>query len=168
MVPAETPGVDISFDLKFEKARNRTPDNRADFETIRGTLAGDRWEHQKLEAVQASTKAALRMTKIREAAVAAVYATRGLPVAVAGWPGELAPEGGWFNCGTIQRRDEAIYKLSTAVKQAIDHMAGENVPRPDIYAGLEAAVADGELLHRSSDKNTRDAAGYDVAATTQL
>jgi hypothetical protein len=166
MTPAETPGVDISFYLKFEKARNRTPDNRADFEAVRVTLAEDRWECQRLEAVAAATKAAMRMTKIQKAVVAAVYATRGYApmefTNATDWPNELQPAEGWFNCGTIQRRNGGIYKLSDAVKQAIDHMVGENVPRPDIYAALEAAVADGELTYRSMDKNSRDAAGYDV------
>jgi hypothetical protein len=161
MTPAETPGVDISFDLKFEKKRNATPDNRADFETVRVTLAGDKWECQRLETIRASDKAALRKIKIQEAVVAAVYATRGRPVAVAGWPGDLRPNG-WLECGTIQRREGTIYKLADVVKQAIDHMVGENVPRPDIYAGLEAAVAAGELTYRPSDRNFREAAGYDV------
>ena len=148
--------------MKFEKKRNSTPNNRADYDPVRVTLAEDRWECQRLETIRASDKAALRKIKIQEAAVAAVYATRGHAVAVAGWPRDLKPEGGWFECGPIQRRKEGIYKLSDAVKQAIDHMVGENVPRPDVYAGLEAAVADGELTYRTSDRNFRDAAGYDV------
>jgi hypothetical protein len=36
-------GADIAFDLKFTKARERTPENRNDFEPVRITPAGDRW-----------------------------------------------------------------------------------------------------------------------------
>ena len=42
--PIEHDSTDIAFALKFEKARNRTPDNRADFETVQIQLADDLWE----------------------------------------------------------------------------------------------------------------------------
>jgi hypothetical protein len=35
--------ADIAFNLKFPKARERTPDNRSDFEDATITLAGDQW-----------------------------------------------------------------------------------------------------------------------------
>jgi hypothetical protein len=36
--------VDISFKLEFRKARERRPDNRADFETVTVALVDDKWE----------------------------------------------------------------------------------------------------------------------------
>lgn len=39
----ENPGADISFSLKFTKARERTPDNRGDFEDAMIRLADDQW-----------------------------------------------------------------------------------------------------------------------------
>ena len=38
---------DIAFTLKFTKARERTPDNRADFEPVTMSLRGDEWHHGK-------------------------------------------------------------------------------------------------------------------------
>jgi hypothetical protein len=40
---AKNTAVDIAFNLEFTKARERAPHNRADFETVTITLAGDRW-----------------------------------------------------------------------------------------------------------------------------
>jgi hypothetical protein len=42
--PIEHENTDIAFALKFEKARNRTPDNWADFATAQIQLADDCWE----------------------------------------------------------------------------------------------------------------------------
>ena len=42
--PIEHANTDIAFALKFEKARNRMPDNRTDFETVQIQLADDHWE----------------------------------------------------------------------------------------------------------------------------
>src|SRR4051812_2717596 len=42
--------TDVSFQLEFRKARERMPDNRADFETITVALAGDAWQHGTGEA----------------------------------------------------------------------------------------------------------------------
>ena len=39
----ERPGADIAFSLKFTKARERAPHNRADFEPVTITLATDQW-----------------------------------------------------------------------------------------------------------------------------
>ena len=39
--------ADISFTLSFPKARERTPDNRSDFETAKITLRADRWESSR-------------------------------------------------------------------------------------------------------------------------
>jgi len=43
MERVERPEADIAFKLKFEKARERTPDNRNDFEPAVITLKGDDW-----------------------------------------------------------------------------------------------------------------------------
>lgn len=40
----EDADADIAFRLSFTKARERTPDNRTDFEPVNVRLAGDRWE----------------------------------------------------------------------------------------------------------------------------
>ena len=40
----ERDDVDISFKLEFRKARERTPSNRADFESVTIALVDDRWE----------------------------------------------------------------------------------------------------------------------------
>jgi hypothetical protein len=42
--PIEHENTDIAFALKFEKARNRSPENRADFATVQIQLADDRWQ----------------------------------------------------------------------------------------------------------------------------
>jgi hypothetical protein len=44
------PVADISFILKFAKARDRTPDNRDDFKAVSITLERDRWLAEKVEA----------------------------------------------------------------------------------------------------------------------
>jgi hypothetical protein len=43
----ERPDADLAFMLKFTKARGKTPSNRADFEPIVVTLAGDRWASER-------------------------------------------------------------------------------------------------------------------------
>jgi hypothetical protein len=50
MERADKGDADIAFTLRFTKARERTPDNRADFEPVTMTLIKDRWEHELLEA----------------------------------------------------------------------------------------------------------------------
>jgi hypothetical protein len=47
MEAIERPEVDIAFKCKFSKARERTPDNRADFDPAVITLAGDRWTSER-------------------------------------------------------------------------------------------------------------------------
>ena len=39
----EHPGTDVSFELKFEKARERNPSNRADFQPVKIALVRDKW-----------------------------------------------------------------------------------------------------------------------------
>jgi hypothetical protein len=43
----ERPEADIAFSLKFTKARERTPENRAEFEPAIITLAGDAWSSER-------------------------------------------------------------------------------------------------------------------------
>jgi hypothetical protein len=45
MERVETPGADLSFSLKFTKARERTPENRADFDPVTMSLQDDQWSH---------------------------------------------------------------------------------------------------------------------------
>lgn len=47
MEEVERPDADISFNLNFTKARERTPDNRADFETATISLVADRWNSSR-------------------------------------------------------------------------------------------------------------------------
>jgi hypothetical protein len=43
--------ADIAFTLKFTKARQRTPENRADFATVKITLEGDVWSFKTNEPI---------------------------------------------------------------------------------------------------------------------
>lgn len=45
--PVKRPDADIACLAKFTKARERTPDNRGDFEATVITLAGDTWTSEK-------------------------------------------------------------------------------------------------------------------------
>jgi hypothetical protein len=47
METVERPDADIAFALKFTKARERTPDNRADFEPAVITLSNDEWASER-------------------------------------------------------------------------------------------------------------------------
>lgn len=42
----DRPDTDIAFTLSFSKARERSPLNRSDFETVAITLAGDEWQRE--------------------------------------------------------------------------------------------------------------------------
>lgn len=50
MERVERPNADIAFGLKFTKARERAPHNRADFEPMIITLAKDRWDFESADA----------------------------------------------------------------------------------------------------------------------
>jgi hypothetical protein len=45
MERVELPGADLAFTLKFTKARERTPENRNDFEPVTMQLVGDQWQY---------------------------------------------------------------------------------------------------------------------------
>jgi hypothetical protein len=53
MERVDRPDLDIAFKLTFPKARERTPDNRSDFEPTIITLAADRWSSERGEQVKA-------------------------------------------------------------------------------------------------------------------
>src|SRR5207245_1588046 len=42
----ERDDTDISFSMKFTKARERRPDNRDDFQDVKIALVNDQWEHE--------------------------------------------------------------------------------------------------------------------------
>jgi AAA domain len=44
--PVERDDTDISFAMKFEKARERTPTNRDDFQDVKIALVNDQWEYE--------------------------------------------------------------------------------------------------------------------------
>jgi hypothetical protein len=52
----EQPGTDIAFQMKFTKARERRPDNRADFETTLITLAEDTWSSERGGHLRSTTR----------------------------------------------------------------------------------------------------------------
>jgi hypothetical protein len=58
MEEIERPGADVAFRLKFDKARERTPDNRADFEEVVITLANDAWSSEPGGRIGTAKKAA--------------------------------------------------------------------------------------------------------------
>ena len=49
----ELPAADIAFKFRFTKARERTPDNRADFDDVRVALVGNRWQCDAVETQRA-------------------------------------------------------------------------------------------------------------------
>lgn len=60
--------TDVSFNLEFRKARERTPATRADFQTVKVALVGDEWRHEGSE-VQHSGRATPLALKFRDALV---------------------------------------------------------------------------------------------------
>lgn len=49
METVERPDADIAFNIKFTKARERSPENRSDFDQAVITLAGDEWTSERGE-----------------------------------------------------------------------------------------------------------------------
>ncbi len=78
-------GADIAFDLRFTKARERTPENRNDFEPVRITLAGDRWASTGTEPRPAG-KPKEPSPLGRENANGAAWSTRKVPATVVDGP----------------------------------------------------------------------------------
>jgi hypothetical protein len=71
MEEIERPEADIAFGLKFTKARERTPDNRADFAPAVITLAGDRWASERGEHLRGrKAKAKDRALELLQDAIA--------------------------------------------------------------------------------------------------
>src|SRR5207248_2073916 len=54
----ERPWADVSMKLKFLKARERTPENRPDFEPVIITLERGQWLGEKIESATEGSKAA--------------------------------------------------------------------------------------------------------------
>ena len=52
MERVDVPGADLSFSLKFTKARERTPENRADFEPVTMSLRDDKSTHTKRQSLR--------------------------------------------------------------------------------------------------------------------
>ena len=46
--PVDQPGIDVSFKLSFEKAREREPSNRRDFEDVTVALVDDAWTFSRV------------------------------------------------------------------------------------------------------------------------
>jgi len=49
--PVKREGTDVSFNLEFRKARERTPATRADFRPVRVALVGDAWIYEEVDAM---------------------------------------------------------------------------------------------------------------------
>lgn len=64
------PDTDIAFNLTFPKARERTPDNRADFEPALITLAGDEWTSTRGGVSARPARAKDRVLEILEDTIA--------------------------------------------------------------------------------------------------
>jgi hypothetical protein len=56
LVKAERADTDVSFKLEFRKARERRPDNRADFQEVNVSLVNDRWDGDAASGLQRAKK----------------------------------------------------------------------------------------------------------------
>jgi hypothetical protein len=64
MERCEIAGADLAFTMKFTKARERTPENRADFEPVTMQLVDDQWQHatsQKSSKLSPNAATVLRL-----------------------------------------------------------------------------------------------------------
>jgi hypothetical protein len=66
----ERPDTDIAFQMRFTKARERTPDNRSDFEPVIITLAGDVWRSETGTAGTTKRTASDRAFELLQDAIA--------------------------------------------------------------------------------------------------
>jgi hypothetical protein len=64
---AERADTDVSFKLEFRKARERRPDNRADFETVNVCLLHGRWESDASASAKSASKVSPMGMKYLEA-----------------------------------------------------------------------------------------------------
>jgi hypothetical protein len=64
MEQIERPGADIAFSLKFTKARERAPENRADFDAAAITLANDEWSSERGGGVSGKLPARERVLEL--------------------------------------------------------------------------------------------------------
>jgi hypothetical protein len=65
----EQPGSDIGFRLRFTKARERAPHNRADFDDVIVTLQTDKWSYERAEPVQKKRQAKDRALELLREAI---------------------------------------------------------------------------------------------------
>jgi hypothetical protein len=158
MKAVEDPTADICFELDFQKARNRTPDNRADFDKTRITLDGDRWEYQRSATATATLKAAVRKMRLRRAVVSAVYVTTGVNSPPEGFPD--FPKG--MSGQLIRRRREPneTVLISDGVREAINTIMHEDVAKADIAVALLEAEANGEVVYQDAKTGHHSRAGY--------
>jgi hypothetical protein len=70
MEAIERPDADIAFLIKFTKARERSPENRSDFEPAIITLANDEWSSERGEHVRTKPKARDRALELLKDAIA--------------------------------------------------------------------------------------------------
>jgi hypothetical protein len=63
---------DIAFNLKFTKARERTPDNRSDFEPTVISLANDKWTSERSDTVGGGKRGRGRPSKLEDIAFRAL------------------------------------------------------------------------------------------------
>jgi hypothetical protein len=97
MEKVERADTDVSFELTFRKARERTPATRADFEHVRIALINDQWIS---EGASASTKQPVRplarkfFDALRDATIGVNKIMHGCPAAsLVGWHGECVKHG---------------------------------------------------------------------------
>ena len=70
MERVERPEADIAFKLSFTKAREKSPDNRLDFEPAVITLANDQWASERGEHVRTKRTAQDRALELLRDAIA--------------------------------------------------------------------------------------------------
>ncbi len=87
MEAIERPGTDIAFNLKFTKARERTPDNRTDFEPAVITLEKDQWAVEVAPSVKFKGKPPSPLGRKFHDALLNTLATAGrIEQRVGNWP----------------------------------------------------------------------------------
>ena len=75
-------GADLSFEIEFTKARERTPDNRADYEPITMSLVDDQWCHGNVPEKTASSRLSAKQ-QLAFDALTSIVALHGMPLPAA-------------------------------------------------------------------------------------
>jgi KaiC/GvpD/RAD55 family RecA-like ATPase len=85
--------ADLSFEIEFTKARERTPENRRDYETITMSLVDDQWSHGAAPEKSASNRLSPKQ-QLAYDALTSIAALHGTPLPTAwGLPGGLSSVG---------------------------------------------------------------------------